>query len=521
MDWCVIETTGITLSSSIYVVRCGADFVVIDAGQSLEQVQKLIDSLKTAASPNSRILLLFTHCHYDHTGMADRFQKAMTDHHVETIMHAAGAQTLSAGDAQLSGSYIFHAETPNPRIDKQLFHNNAERSCRIPLDDNHVLTCYATPGHSPCSMCIRIGSFLAVGDMLFSTNPSIAGMVGWDRDKLAVSFDFLQTCLSQTDAPDVVFMGHGGCIPTELAKKLLTKQQTALQNLPELKLLDAERALFVRKYTESALVELARIMGILCGRLQALAFRLEQLEEESFVQQLMESIDLHEADILLTKLQHFAQKAANHSIDTIVAIKAMQTIYKIEQQMKASPLQNSTLVFWFERMQRVSRFFSDTIIGDDSDLISAEVDICSIIKERMAMLVQRKTDTTALINSSVTSALFSEQLACQLTDAPVFPDLIIHCHGDDTCFAHTSCAPLCDIIMVPVERLYFAGARHITLTINRQYDSSIHICWQSTEQQKITTPTWPGWMFYDHLASRLNGYYNHTSQGIPSGFTLR
>ena len=38
------------------------------------------------------------------------------------------------------------------------------------------------PGHSPDSICIRIGEILFIGDLLAAVNPMVAGASGWDRD---------------------------------------------------------------------------------------------------------------------------------------------------------------------------------------------------------------------------------------------------------------------------------------------------------------------------------------------------
>jgi glyoxylase-like metal-dependent hydrolase (beta-lactamase superfamily II) len=58
----------------------------------------------------------------------------------------------------------------------------AQRS--IVLGDGERLDIYHTPGHTSCSVSLRLGALLMIGDLPFAANPGLCGLDGWNHEEL-------------------------------------------------------------------------------------------------------------------------------------------------------------------------------------------------------------------------------------------------------------------------------------------------------------------------------------------------
>jgi len=79
----------------------------------------------------------------------------------------------------------------------------------IALGDGDRLEVYHTPGHSPDSISMRVGSLLFLGDLFFAPNPGMAGAYGWSQQDLMQSILKILWILENEDI-DLCFSGMAG-----------------------------------------------------------------------------------------------------------------------------------------------------------------------------------------------------------------------------------------------------------------------------------------------------------------------
>ena len=84
----------------------------------------------------------------------------------------------------------------------------------LSLGAGNRLEIYHTPGHSACSISLRIGSLLMLGDLPFAANPGVCGLDGWNHADLLQTLRNVDGLL---ETPDITACcpGHGYCVPAQ------------------------------------------------------------------------------------------------------------------------------------------------------------------------------------------------------------------------------------------------------------------------------------------------------------------
>jgi len=174
-----------------YIVGCeDGQALIIDPGSQPDGIAALI------AERGWRLCaILNTHAHYDHVGAVEDLR---VQYGVPFYLHRADELLLKR--ANLYRMLFESSETI--RIPKET----------EPLPGDEVvqvgpfsIDCVATPGHTPGSVCFRIGDYLFSGDTLLRGAVGRTDLPGGDRDQLAKSLRKLRSLPGGL----VVYAGHG------------------------------------------------------------------------------------------------------------------------------------------------------------------------------------------------------------------------------------------------------------------------------------------------------------------------
>src|SRR5262249_45811649 len=203
------------VSSNCFIVSAPNAILVVDPGASHEQTRRISDVVTAALAASQRpVLVILTHCHQDHSQEADSLMlPAGTE--LRRLAHDAAACVLERSDRALSCAYLYPWNPPvcNAPIHCRLFAPDdacegggltlgrgnrveitrraasladdvalAERS--VALGDGERLDIYHTPGHTSCSVSLRLGALLIIGDLPFAANPGLCGLDGWNHEEL-------------------------------------------------------------------------------------------------------------------------------------------------------------------------------------------------------------------------------------------------------------------------------------------------------------------------------------------------
>jgi glyoxylase-like metal-dependent hydrolase (beta-lactamase superfamily II) len=130
--------------AAVYLVRFGDEAVLIDSGCGAEH-EMLVENIAQVLPTEVRITYLFlTHCHYDHTGGAekvrDQFGCKIVAHELDTVY-------LEKGDSQVTAAAWYDAQMNPLKIDHPI--KNKTETFQI---GNSQLVAHHCPGHSPGSV---------------------------------------------------------------------------------------------------------------------------------------------------------------------------------------------------------------------------------------------------------------------------------------------------------------------------------------------------------------------------------
>ncbi|MFP4477767.1 MAG: MBL fold metallo-hydrolase [Desulfatibacillaceae bacterium] len=129
---------------AIYLLRHGAEYALVDAGCGRNHKQ-VVSNITTCAGPKPKIAWLFlTHCHWDHTGGAE---KLAGKYQAKVVAHVKDAGFLEEGDDQVTAAAWYGARMEPLRLDHAI--TGAKETFTV--GDGKV-TAHHMPGHSPGSL---------------------------------------------------------------------------------------------------------------------------------------------------------------------------------------------------------------------------------------------------------------------------------------------------------------------------------------------------------------------------------
>ncbi|WP_220682389.1 MBL fold metallo-hydrolase [Methanofollis formosanus] len=520
--------------SNAYLIATEREIVIIDTGADEAQMETIVSTVEalTAGQPRP-ICLLFTHCHLDHCLQAIRRRSWIEEKDVFVFAHIAAAEALESGDESQTVADIFKWEIEPLRVDVRLHagdeHEVAlgngetivlehQEHAAFPVDrltfpSGNLISVYATPGHSPDSVCIRVGDHLFIGDLLFSANPGVAGLHRWDPGALLTTVEGVRRILTAGGIA-LCWNGHGRALTVPDTLRALEKLEGDLERMKAAGSFDGVRLRESVEYAQDMLDEAKRLFPVIAGRIYYLSYYLEVLGEVEEAERYQHLIESDTIDAFITDFDAFtAEFREGRKIDVQFVLKAVQVAAKIEGafgQGLGDPAVDTSLV------RRASRLLTDclhTVCAFDPPDPAVPVDLVSLMAEFVGRLSDPSYLNEALVAAAEDEEAFRSALVQRIAHLPLFEGVRITFLRDaDSLMVLTRPERLCDGLTAVIESLTAAGAEEIAVSV-RGTGESVSLAVQSGALHA----DWPYLRACRRRFARCGGRCDlRTIQGMPA-----
>jgi glyoxylase-like metal-dependent hydrolase (beta-lactamase superfamily II) len=424
------------VSSNCYIFSAPDALVVVDPGASPEQTRQINRILADALMASQRPILVFlTHCHQDHSQEAGLELPAGIE--VKRFAHQAGVEAMKHRDRNLTTAYLYpwNPEICTARFEGILFASSPASEPPaleladggrielhtepiampdgatlqrqwLPLGAGNRLEIYHTPGHSACSISLRVGSLLMLGDLPFAANPGVCGLDGWNHA------DLLQTLhkvdwLLEMPVITVCCPGHGYCVSAQSMREKLRLMEAEASNLTDVPLMDAERISALKIYVDELLEETAALLTIFSGRLYTVSYYLSLLEEEdSAANRVLATLDIDQIDRILSDFRRIAEAFKTSVMpEWTVVLKGVQVARSLQQVLSAEHVRQLLDLSLVDRAQRRLEDFLNLVRG----LQFLQTEQPGAVNELIAELLKRTKETTMMESADLMEAVDDDQ----------------------------------------------------------------------------------------------------------------
>jgi glyoxylase-like metal-dependent hydrolase (beta-lactamase superfamily II) len=430
------------LCSNTYLIRTGPALILIDPGADDAHTEWILEALAAEqAGPSQPVFVLLTHCHRDHA-RALRALRERAPAPLFLLAQEHGALALGRGDSELTMAFLYN-ETCDPvnahvtllpaglasgrgalrladetdlvwHAEAGMADDGSERYCqKIIFVEGCPLEVHGTPGHSPDSICIRLGNFLFIGDLLFADKPGIAGMPGWSQPDLLRSLGHVSALLEKHGI-EFLCPGHGPVLDRSQAAPLLARALRNTRNLRALPRLDKHRAAFLKSAARILVDEIAMQLAVLGGRLHLLADRLAELGEHAFADSLRRDLDLDALDGYLADFQRYADMQKASVLEMAVPLKGVSLLSKLDKILTRANLPAGVAELPLRRVRQTMQDYINMMFGFDLCEFAQPADLGILAGEALALLQPAAVDMAEAAAASDDAAAFARFLARRL-----------------------------------------------------------------------------------------------------------
>ena len=489
-------------SSNAYLLKSKECYAVVDPGGDDAQVRAIADTLNPLLAIEPKPVLIFlTHCHYDHF----KSMRLMMDS-IQTkcylCVQERGADALEAADQKQTLSYLYNQtwdsfdvdvrllteadgadlQTRSERLDDSLL-LQLQTECvgeptpggclrqTVTVNQGEPIRFYHTPGHSPDSVSIQLGDFLFVGDLLFAANPGVAGIIGWNQKDLIRSLENVCSLILEEKIACCV-VGHGRSLPGDKTAGILEKNIKFASKLDGVVVLDRERAQFLDRYAVDLLDEISELLSIVSGRLIAISYHLEKLEEEDRASEIVQVLDIDAIDRLLSEFKQFAQNyEASDRLVTETPLKAIQTVMKIQRSFDDNQLHDLIDSSLLRRIRWLMLDFVHIMQGFSEEIMGKSVDVNSLLLDYLNSLQESAVSGIDFLESSRDEDAFLKELIRRIALHNVF-EKVEFTLSTSIGLPNVYVEPerFCDMLTALLEAAAVAGARKISFLLSSSED---------------------------------------------------
>ena len=374
------------MSSNSYILSGEDQIALIDPGGLEDQIEHLDREIARLQEDLLRpIVVYLTHVHLDHWIQLKQRHTPGTLAEAALAVQEIGAKGLEAGDSNITLAGLLGRRMITAPVEIKLLSAldkmvggehcfdvgkwSIDYSIHpmdigglifqrqtVPLGKDDQMEIYHIPGHSPDSICLRIGSLLIVGDIFFAPNPGMAGAYGWSRQDFMKS---VQKVLWILENKNILFCcsGHGRPIDTETAKKtfrVMYRDAAALDGIGEI---SPEWAKRTSDYAQDLMIEIERIFTIIAGRLAFIAHVLAELEEKSEAEETISLLSVEQIDDMFSDFNSFAMELhSGRKLDWEMVHKTGQVVGRLDRLFEKEKLGS---VIDQSLLRRAGRLLSD------------------------------------------------------------------------------------------------------------------------------------------------------------------
>jgi glyoxylase-like metal-dependent hydrolase (beta-lactamase superfamily II) len=440
-----------TISSNSYLITTPDVIILIDPGGLYEQVEQLSRVIGQCRTDKDRPLFVFlTHAHIDHfLGVQSNPAFACPETTVFAVQQD-GACAIECGDVNVTqadllhaplfpmkvGLHLFDVERANLLSGGLCFPNGArititkERSApaglpceRIEFGTGPALDVYHTPGHSPDSICLRIGDLLFIGDILFAANPGLAGMIGWSQEALIRSLDGVES-LIKGGRIQLICPGHGRVIPAADVSRMLSSVRGDAIALADIAELNRERAARTAAFAEDCMEQVNELFTIMAGRLHYVSYILDELGESGMAEYASALIKGDTIDELLEAFHNFSQEhQRGHQVPIHLVLKAGQVIAKLERTFNRDELSNIIDPTLVQRAARLLSDYTTMLRGFSPPGECSYCDLVQVIKAVITGLSVPPFSNEEVLSSSDDDVAFSRILFARIGTRPLLEEV--------------------------------------------------------------------------------------------------
>lgn len=445
-----------TISSNTYLIATVDALILIDPGGLPDQVEAFSKIIRTCREERDRPVFVFlTHAHIDHfVGV----QSVPAFAHAKAVIFAvqeAGARALEQGDGGITQGTLLNIPITPMNIALPLLTCNRSSCHGIPghlafpnsaeititrdtsgdapqtLDRETIrfgpgpeLEVYHTPGHSPDSICIRMGSHLFCGDLLFAASPGIAGITGWSQESLVRSLDGIGSLISHGGIATVC-PGHGRVIAAPDAIRMVDAVKKDALVLHDIAELNSERAAWAAEFAEDSMEQVNELFTVMAGRLFYVSYVMDELGESDLAEKTTSLMREDVVDELLSAFRDFAGEhhQRGEMVSMHLALKAGQVITKLQRSFAKDELARIIDPNLAGRASRLLSDYTTTLRGFTPPCEIAVCEIRSLTEALVTGLTVPACSDEDLLSSGDDEEAFTRILLSRIGTRPVLEDV--------------------------------------------------------------------------------------------------
>lgn len=489
------------MSSNSYIVSGEEQIALIDPGGIGDQIDHLEGVIAGLQEELLRpVVVYLTHVHMDHWVQLKQGKKHKNLSEAVLAVHELGADALEMQDPSITLSNLLGRSMIQVPVELKLLsswdtglggerhislgkwtYDYAIRLTKIaegvemhseivPVGKGDHIEIYHTPGHSPDSICMQIGSVLIVGDLFFAPNPGMAGTCGWSQEDLAQSIQKVLWILENKNI-QVCLSGHGRPIDAWTARKTLEIMYNDVSSLQDIEEVTPEWAKRTAAYALDLMAEMERISTIIAGRLAFIAHVLGELEEETEAEEIEALLDPSLLDDLFNDFHSFATALhEGKKLDLEFVHKAGQTVGRLEKLFEIKKLGSIMDQSLLERASRLINDYSMTYRGFRPPYYVSYEDINRVVGKVMEQIAQNPYDEEAILLAE-SAQDYLTALKTRIAHVNLFENVGLAFEADpQRPFARMDRERFSDALIDIFERFVGAGSKGIKVTTSQNDD---------------------------------------------------